>query len=320
MKKIILLVIAAGLILFVTTCDTVENDIDKLSFKGKVVYVTYYDDSPKTELTIMDIDGTNKRIIDTSEKFYLNEPSWAADGKKMIYGTRTSIYGSIVAIIDEGGKNKMQIYHKGGSAPLIGGDTPKFSSNGKYFLYNHINIAGITPIIFKLEDSTVVIISRTADVYDVGPNPWTSDNRKVLLSAQLERYGNYGLYFVDITTGYIDTIITSSQRLFNRPLLSRDENEIIYSTSYTLMSSTYGTLKRLDIKTKNTTELKFSVPNLKILHPKYWTKDKRFLLFTVKNDSKKEFIADLLYHDFLTGKTEYLLRNISYDIDVWMEE
>ncbi|MBS3945717.1 MAG: hypothetical protein KGZ42_09490 [Melioribacter sp.] len=310
-ERIIFSVIAAGLMFFITTCDTVENVIDKPGFKGKVVYVTHYDDSPKTELTVMNIDGTNKKVIDTSEKFYIYDPSWFKDGKKNLYTISTSK----LFFINEDGSSKQDL-----NAQLFV-LTPKASPNEKYIVYNLFGASPERPVLFEITQGR--IIKQLCETYysqDFGPNPWTSDNQKVLLHAKLERYGNYGLYFVDIATGKIDTIITSSQSLFIRPLLSKDEAEIIYSTSLNLVSSSYGTLKRLNIKTKNTTELKFSIPNLKILHPKYWTKDKRFLLFTVKNDSKKEFIVDLLYHDFLTGKTDYLLKNVSYDIDVWLEE
>lgn len=310
MKNIMLLVIAVGLMLFFTTCDTVENGTDKPYLKGKVVFVTHYDDSPKTELTIMNIDGTNKKLIDTSEKFYIHEPSWFHNGKNLLF----TIASLKLFLINEDGAGKQDL---NAQLNIL---SPRISPNEKYIVYNLFGAAPERPVLFDIVERKIVKqLCETSYSADFGPNPWTSDNQKVLLHAQLERYGNYGLYFVDVATGNIDTIITSQQGLFNRPLLSKDETEIIYSTTYTLVSSTYGTLKRLDIKTKTNTELTFSIPNLRILHPKYWTQDKRFLLFTVKNESSKEFIADLLYHDFLTGKTDYLLKNISYDIDIWLE-
>jgi len=311
MKDIILLIFVTGLMLFFTTCDTVENGIDKPYFKGKVVYVTHYDDSPKTELTIMNIDGTNRKVIDTSEKFYISEPSWFHNGRNLLF----TIASLKLFLINEEGAEKQDL---NAQLNIL---SPRISPNEKNIVYNLFGAAPERPVLFDIAEGKVIKqLCETSISFGFGPNPWTNDNQSVLLNAQLERDGNHGLYFVDITTGSVDTIITSPQRLFNRPLLSKDETEIIYSTTYTLVSSTYGTLKRLDIKTKTNTELTFSIPKLRILHPKYWTQDKRFLLFTVKNESSKEFIADLLYHDFLTGKTDYLLKNISYDIDVWMEE
>ncbi|MEW6653224.1 MAG: hypothetical protein AB1394_07115 [Bacteroidota bacterium] len=309
MNKIMLLVIAAGLILFITACDTVENEIDKPNFKGKVVYVTRYDDSPKTELTIMNIDGTNKKVIDTNEKFYIYEPSWSRNGGKILY-----IIALNLLVINSDGTGRLYVN------PPLRANTPKLSHDEKFIVYNREDIAPSRPILFNISDRKEKLLVQTSESSDFGPNPWARDNQRILLSARIQRHGNYGLYFVDITTGKVDTIMTSPQRLFNRPLLSRDESEIIYSTTYSLLNPNYGRLYRLDINTKMTTELLFSMPNLKILHPKYLTKDKRFLFFTVKNDSNKEFIADLLYHDFLTGKTDYLLKNISYDIDIWLEE
>ncbi|MEW6507813.1 MAG: hypothetical protein AB1432_08735 [Bacteroidota bacterium] len=311
MNKIILLVVAAELIFLVTTCDTVESEIDKPNFKGKVVYVTRYIDSHKTELTIMNFDGTNKRAIDTIERkgVYIYDPCWTKDGKKILYTVARNLL-----LINEDGTSKQDL--KAQLQVL----TPKFSQDEKFIVYNLFGASPERPVLFDIARGKIIKqLCETSHSQDFGPNPWTSDNQKVLLHAQLERNGYYGLYFVDITTGNVDNIITSSQRLFNRPLLSSDETEIIYSTTYSLLKN-YGTLNRLDIKTKKNTELIFSIPNLSILHPKYWTQDKRYLLFTVKNESSNEFIADLLYHDFMTGKTDYLLKNISYDIDVWLEE
>ncbi|MBS3944270.1 MAG: PD40 domain-containing protein [Melioribacter sp.] len=308
-NKIILLVLAAGIIFLVTTCDTVENEIDKPNFKGKVVYVTYYEDSPKTELTIMNIDGTNKRAIDTSEKFSISEPSWSKDGKKILYTIALNLL-----LINSDGTGRLYV------DPPRRANTPKFSPNEKFIVYNVEDIAPSRPILYNISDRNEKLLVQTSESCDFGPNPWTNDNQKVLLNAQIERYGNYGLYFVDITTGRIDTIITSPQRLFNRPLLSSDETEIIYSTIFWGASSGYGDLFRLNIKTKETVKLSLSIKNLKIMFPKYWTKDKRYLLFVVDNDDEKRYTSDLLYHDFLTGKTDYLLKNISYDIDIWLEE
>mgnify|MGYP000672273350 CR=1 FL=1 len=309
MKEIILLVIAAGLILFVTTCDTVENETDKPNFKGKVVYVTYYDDSPKTDLTIMDIDGTNRKVIDTSEKFYISEPSWSKDGRKILYTIALNLL-----LINSDGTGRLYV------DPPRRANTPKFSPNDKFIVYNVEDIAPSRAILYNISDRKEKLLVQTSESCDFGPIPWTSNNQKVLLNAQLERNGNYGLYFVDINSGGIDTIITSPQRLFNRPLLSKDETEIIYSTIFWGASSGYGDLHRLNIKTKEIVKLSHSIINIKTLFPKYWTKDKRYLLFVVDNDDEKRFTCDLLYHDFLTGKTDYLLKNISYDIDIWLEE
>jgi Tol biopolymer transport system component len=309
--KIIILVIAAGLMLFVTACDTVDNELDKPNFRGKVVYVIHYYDSDRKELAVMNIDGTNRKVIDTAEKIYINlsEPSWSKDGKKILYTVARNLF-----LINEDGTSRQDL--KAQLQVL----TPRFSSDEKYIVYNLFGSSPERPVLFDIAGGKIIKqLYETSNSQDFGPNPWTKDNQKVLLHAQLERNGNYGLYFVDIISGGIDTVITSPQRLFNRPLISNDETEIIYSTTYSLLGN-YGSFSRLNVKTKKSIELKFSIPNLRILHPKYWTQDKRYLLFTVKNESSNEFIADLLYHDFMTGKTDYLLKNISYDIDVWLEE
>lgn len=311
MNKIILLVFAAGLMIFVTTCDTVENRIDKPNFKGKVVYVTYYDDSPKTELTIMNINGTNRRVIDTSEKFYINEPTWFLNGRKLLF----TIASLKLFLINEDGTEKQDL---NAQIKIL---SPRISPNERYIVYNLFGAAPERPVLFDIAKGKVVKqLCETSNSFDFGPNPWKKDNQSVLLNAQLEMNGDYGLYFVDINSGGIDTIITSPQRLFNRPLLSKDETEIIYSTIFWGASSGYGDLYRLNTKTKETVKLSLSIKNLKIMFPKYWTSDKRYLLFVADNDDERRSTCDLLYHDFLTGNTDYLLKNISYDIDVWLEE
>jgi Tol biopolymer transport system component len=311
MNKIILLVVAAGLIFLVTTCDTVESEIDKPNFKGKVVYVTRYIDSHKTELTIMNFDGTNKRAIDTIERkgVYIYDPCWTKDGKKILYTVARNLL-----LINEDGTGRLYV------DPPRRANTPKFSPNEKFIVYNLEDVAPSRPILFSITDLKEKLLLQTSHSADFGPNPWTSDNQKVLLHAQLERNGYYGLYFVDIISGDVDTIITSSQGLFHRPLLSSDETEIVYSTIFWGASSGYGDLFRINIKTKETLKLSFSINNLKIMFPKYWTNDKRYLLFVADNDDERRATSDLLYHDFLTGKTDYLLKNISYDIDIWLEE
>jgi len=140
-ERIIFSIIAAGLMFFITTCDTVENVIDKPGFKGKVVYVTHYDDSPKTELTIMNIDDTNKRVIDTSEKFYIYEPSWSMDGSKILY----TVALNLLAINSDGtGKQYVD--------PPRRADTPKLSPNGKYIVYNVEDVSPSRPILYYILD------------------------------------------------------------------------------------------------------------------------------------------------------------------------
>lgn len=312
MKKIILLVLAVEIMFWVIACGTVENEIDNPNFKGKVIYVTRYDDSPKTELTLMNIGGTNKKIIDISEKLnvYIYDPSWSKDGKKILYTV-----GGHLLFINEDGSSKQDLNAQ--FAVL----TPKLSPDENYIVYNLFGSSPERPVLFDMTKGKVVKqLCETSHSQDFGPNSWTRDNQKVLLHAQLERNGDYGLYFVDVNSGGMDTIITSPQRLFNRPLLSKDEMEIIYSTIFWGASSGYGDLYRLNIKTKETLKLSFSINNLKIMFPKYWTNDKRYLFFVADNDDERRATCDLLYHDFLTGKTDYLLKNISYDIDVWLEK
>lgn len=308
MKQIIQIFFITLSIIFInTSCNILESENDKIKFKGKVVYVEHYDNSKKTELTIINIDGTNKRVIDTSEKFYIYDPSWSKDGKRILY---TVAYHLL--LINEDGTSKQNLDAQ--LAVL----TPKFSPDEKFIVYNLFGATSARAVLFDISKRQVVKrLYETSESCDFGSNPWKNDNQNILLSAQITRGGNFGLYFIDINSGNIDTIITSPLRLFNRPVLSNDKMEIIYSTTY---NSYYGTLNRLDINAKKNKELTFTIPNLKIFHPKYWTKDKRFLFFTIKNDSNNEFLVDLLYHDFLTGKTEHLLKNISYDCDIWLEE
>jgi len=105
-ERIIISVIITGLMFFITTCDTVENVIDKPNFKGKVIYVTYNDGSPKSELSVMNMNGTNKRVIDTSEKFYIYDPSWSKDGKKILYTISTS---KLFFINEDGSRDRKSV-------------------------------------------------------------------------------------------------------------------------------------------------------------------------------------------------------------------
>ncbi len=320
-ERIIFSVIAAGLMFFITTCDTVENVIDKPSIKGKVVYVTYHDTSKLKELTVMNIDGTNKRVIDTCEPLEMLEPDWSKDGKKIIYVMQAAVNGGLLGVINEDGSGKKPIKRKVGNGfdEIRNGSTPRFSPNGEFFVYESNGTSGTTPALFSFSDSTTKILYDPYYSYEFGHNPWTKESKKVLASAQLKRNGERGIHLIDIYSGEIESLISNPQNYFMRPLFSQDEEEIIYSTKI-YGSSNIGSLYHLNVKTKVITKLTFSINNLKIMFPKYWTKDKRFLLFTADYEDGKQYTSDLLYHDFLTGKTDYLLKNVSYDIDVWLEE
>lgn len=318
-KKIILLVLAVGIMFLLTTCDTVENGIDKPNFKGKVVYVTHYDDSQKTELTIMNIDGSNKRVIDTSEKFYIREPNWSKDGKTIIYVGLSGWFGGRLSIISENGTGKEFLQRKnnvGFVSEIISGDMPRFSPNGEFFVYNSIGDPGAFPIVNKLFEWSEKWLLEIDDANDVGQKPWFSDGKRVIISAKIKN--EQGLYVIDFVSDNYEKLAVAQQS-FQRPILSPDEKDIIYSTT-SYGGNHYGSLFQLNINTKEITKLSFSITGLKIMFPKYWTKDKRYLLFIADNDDERMATCDLLYHDFITGKTDYLLKNISYDIDVWLEE
>lgn len=318
MKRIITIV---GAILLLTTCDTVENVIEKPNFKGKVVFITYYDTSKLKELTVMNIDGTNKRVIDTCEPLGMLEPDWSKDGKKIIYVMQSAVNGGLLGVINEDGSGKKSIKRKVGNGfdDLRNGSTPRFSPNGEFFVYESNGTGGTTPALYTFSDSTTKLLYEPFSSYEFSHNPWTKDSKKVLASAQLVRNGDHGIHLIDINSGEIETLISNPQTYFMRPLFSQDEEEIIYSTKV-YGSSNIGNLYHLNVKTKVITKLTFSITNLKLMFPKYWTKDKRFLLFTADNEDDKQYTSDLLYHDFLNGKTDYLLKNVSYDIDVWLEE
>ena len=164
----------------------------------KIVYDTVHvpedHDLAPGGITVMDADGTNKRLVKNARGLH---PTWSPDGKRIAFiaaknpGDISQIY-----VIDIDGRNRTQL-----TDDFVNKRLPSWSPDGKRIAYTGNNV------IWVVDSDGENPRQLTEEDTEAHPT-WSPDSESIAFTSWGTRdLGIRGIYTVDVTDGTVDALL-----------------------------------------------------------------------------------------------------------------
>ena len=143
-------------------------------------------------ITVMDADGTNKRLVKNARGLH---PTWSPDGKRIAFiagkkpGDSAQIY-----VMDVDGRNRTQLTHD-----FVHKRLPSWSPDGRSIAYDG--------------DSVIWVVDsggenpRQLTWHDSTHPTWSPDSESIAFTSFLRDPRIIGIYTVDVTNGAVDALL-----------------------------------------------------------------------------------------------------------------
>jgi Tol biopolymer transport system component len=161
------------------------------SLAGKIVY-----NAPNGDLWTMNADGTRRRRLTHSGRLTDFSPSWAPDGKRVVFRTERGRYvrdsrgsGAMgIFVIGAGGRHERQIQ------PRTGGLFPAWSPNGAKIAFTGLTAHGESIFLMNPDGSRKQNLHTKATAAEC--TTWSPDGRKIAFCGH-DGDGNWAVWIMD---------------------------------------------------------------------------------------------------------------------------
>jgi Tol biopolymer transport system component len=190
-------------VLFLAACSSAASGVEPL--RGKIVYT-----APSGDLWTMNADGSHRRRVTHSGPATDYSPSWAPDGRRIVFRTERGKYvrdphgsgAEGIFVINVDGTHERQIQ------PRTGGLFPAWAPNGKKIAYTGVKPGGGDGIFLMNPDGSRKHDLRTSSFAAEGAI-WSPDGSKIAYGAHAD--GNWAVWLMNADG--------SDQRQLTHPVL-----------------------------------------------------------------------------------------------------
>jgi Tol biopolymer transport system component len=191
-------------VLFLAACSSAASGVEPL--RGKIVYT-----APSGDLWTMNADGSHRRRVTHSGPATDYSPSWAPDGRRIVFRTERGKYvrdphgsgAEGIFVINVDGTHERQIQ------PQTGGLFPAWAPNGKKIAYTGVKPGGGDGIFLMNPDGSRKHDVRTSSFAAEGAI-WSPDGSKIAYGAHAGD-GNWAVWLMNADG--------SDQRQLTHPVL-----------------------------------------------------------------------------------------------------
>lgn len=173
------------------------------SYDGKsIIFTVTWFNSEKIGLAVVDIDGSNLRVLDTYSQI-CHGPEYSPNGERILIccpgiDILSGEPGFQICLLDQNGGYIKHLTNIGDS-----NNSYYFTPNGKYIVYSEVEFGGLFQIINKQLDRFIIMDTDGENkevllYWDVGILGFSDDSQQIIFEGRPTPKSPWGIYIINI--------------------------------------------------------------------------------------------------------------------------